>query len=297
MEENVLRALISLLDDEDREVYSHVREKLLSLGPEVIPSLEQVWTENNYPAIHEKLEDLIHDIQFSSLRRDFAQWAASLDADLLTGAWLVSRLVFPGSELDDIRRKMLRLRQHIWLELNANQTPLEQVHTFNQILFYHEAFRGHQADDPHSFCLPYVLEKRTGNSLSLGILYLCLSADLNLPVYGVNLPRHFVLAFSRRMLFSFSKDEALTESDLLFYINPVNKGSVFSRNEIKDYLKRLKLDPNPSHFLPASPKQIILLLIQQMQEAFQAQKDTDRQQDLEQLKQMLLDEMGGEECV
>ena len=286
MDEKNLNALISLLDDDDREVYAHVRERLLDLGIQVIPRLEQVWAGAENPGMHRKLEDIIREIQFSALQKEFTEWAHSLDADLLTGAWLVSRLIFPGIDLDDIRRKMLRLRQHIWLELSVNQSPLEQIHTFNQIFYYHEGFRGNQSEEPFDFCLSHVLEKRTGNSLSLGILYQCLASDLNLPVYGVNLPRHFVLCFCRRTLLDFPQTDD-SAKDILFYINPINKGSVFSRNEIKEYLQRLNLHSNPRYFLPSPPKKIIQELIHQMREAFRDKKDAQRVHELSLLLQIL----------
>ena len=41
--ENEFKALITLLDDNDNEVYSHVSNKLFSLGVEGIPLLESAW--------------------------------------------------------------------------------------------------------------------------------------------------------------------------------------------------------------------------------------------------------------
>ena len=37
------RALITLLDDNDKEIFSHVSDKLFSLGVEGIPMLESAW--------------------------------------------------------------------------------------------------------------------------------------------------------------------------------------------------------------------------------------------------------------
>ena len=63
-----LDALISLLDDPDVEVKNHVRDKLLSLGAEVIPVLEQKW-ENSFDPIHQKeIEELVHELQFDLLK-------------------------------------------------------------------------------------------------------------------------------------------------------------------------------------------------------------------------------------
>ena len=46
MNQREIKALISLLDDEDHEVSQHVEGKILSLGGNVIPFLESEWEES-----------------------------------------------------------------------------------------------------------------------------------------------------------------------------------------------------------------------------------------------------------
>jgi len=67
---NELNALIHLLDDPDQEVYQHVTDKLISLGTSVIPSLEDAWGNTFDPHLHNRLEELIHVIQFENLLND-----------------------------------------------------------------------------------------------------------------------------------------------------------------------------------------------------------------------------------
>ena len=45
MNDSELRSLIALLDDDDPEVFQHIEQKLLSLGRQVIPFLEEEWGE------------------------------------------------------------------------------------------------------------------------------------------------------------------------------------------------------------------------------------------------------------
>ena len=78
--ESEINALIQLLDDSDHEVYKHVHAKLLSYGPEVVPLLEQAWGSELNPAAHERLEDIIHEIQFEALL-DAKAYEAALAAE------------------------------------------------------------------------------------------------------------------------------------------------------------------------------------------------------------------------
>jgi hypothetical protein len=66
-----LEALLALLDDSDSEVYEHVFDKLSTYGKEIIPELESAWADAFNEKMHERLEELIHRIQFNSLHTAF----------------------------------------------------------------------------------------------------------------------------------------------------------------------------------------------------------------------------------
>ena len=64
MEKKELEALVSLLDDEDTDIVSHVEEKIISLGESIIPFLERAWEKSMDPAVQERIEDLVHQLQY-----------------------------------------------------------------------------------------------------------------------------------------------------------------------------------------------------------------------------------------
>ena len=255
--EREIHALIQLLEDNDVEVIKHVYAKLKSFGTAVIPILEQSWYADIDPIAHERLEDIIKEIKFDELVQEWKIWVTKEVPDLLTGAYLVAKYYYPEINFEAIEKKIAKFKQAIWLELNYNQTPLEQVQIFNQIFYHYHAFKGVQDSlDYTDFCINNVLESRTGNAISMGIIYQVLANELNLPVYGVNLTNHYILAFCKRMIYDFDVDTNL-EREVMFYINPVNVGSIFSRNEIKDYLEKMNEEAIPKYFIPCNNLGII----------------------------------------
>ncbi|MBP6732173.1 MAG: transglutaminase family protein [Chitinophagales bacterium] len=252
-----INALIQLLDDGDQEVFRHVHDRLVSFGLEIIPKLEEAWTADLNPTTHERIEELIHKIQFDSLVKEWKVWLTTNSGDLLNGAFLIAKYYYPDADLDDVRKRMQKIKQSIWLELNYNQTPLEQIQIFNQVFYNHYAFKGSQAStDYQDYCINHVLENRKGNSISIGIIYQVLANELSLPVYGVNLMRHYILTFCKKMIFDFDTGLNL-EREVMFYINPINRGSIFSRNEIKDYLDKMKEEQREEYFIPSNTQSII----------------------------------------
>jgi hypothetical protein len=216
MNPNELNALIALLDDDDREVLENVWNRIKSYGEEVIPHLENAWTADFNVKQSERLEEIIHEIQYESLLEQIDQWQNSPTPDLLRGYFLISKYFFPNINFEVIERKVMRIRQSIWLELNSNQTPFEQIQIFNQVLYYHLGFKGEQeASQNEDFCLNHVLESKKGNPISLGILYIVLARSLNLPVFGVCLVNYFILAFCRSEQIDFDEDEELQKASFI----------------------------------------------------------------------------------
>ena len=70
-----IAALISLLDDPDQMVFEQVSAKVLSLGPAIIPNLESQWEQSLDSFLQERIENLIHQIQFIAVKEALKLWA------------------------------------------------------------------------------------------------------------------------------------------------------------------------------------------------------------------------------
>ena len=91
MKDTELKALVSLLDDEDAQIVSHVEQKILSLGTTIIPFLEEEWESNFNPTVQRRIEEIIHTLQYELLKERIQQWYISEEQDLLTGMWQIGR--------------------------------------------------------------------------------------------------------------------------------------------------------------------------------------------------------------
>jgi regulator of sirC expression with transglutaminase-like and TPR domain len=237
-----LRAMIMLLEDPDEAIFSQIKQRLLSLGAPVIPALENIWESTFNPSLQRRIEDIIQVIQFSHVKEELRLWADTGGIDLLQGTLLIARYQYPDIDEDDIRRQIELIKKDIWLELNPNLTAFEKIRVVNHILFDVYNFTGNTANyhAPQNSYINNVLESKRGNPLLLSILYSCIAQGLNIPVFGVNLPEHFILAY----LDEFTERKSLDDEEpILFYINPFSKGAIFSKREIDTFLKQLNLEP------------------------------------------------------
>ncbi len=290
--DNEFRALITLLDDNDTEVYTHVSEKLLSLGVEGIPLLESAWETSENQVIQTRLESLIGNIQFSNVKDRLIKWIATNGEDLLEGALLVAKFQYPELDEFKITQKVDSISKNIWIELNPALTQTEEVHVINHVFFQLHGFFGQQTPtlDPDLGYLNTLLDTKKGNSISLSILYLILAQKNDLPIYGVNLPFHFIMTYCRKFL---SKEELKSnnqEKNVQFYINPLSKGIAFSRIEITNYIEQMKLTSHSKFYSPCSNVEIIKTLIYNQLSCYDQNGNADKAQQLKELFDLFLTE-------
>ena len=251
-----LKALISLLDEPDGEVYEQIRAKIHAYGIDAIPGLESAWETSFDPILQERIEEIIHMIQVDDLYAEISSWSQLGSDDLMKGFMLATRSQYPDLDSEKIIQQVGQLVQDVWLELNDGLTALEKIKVVNHILFDVHKFRGNKSNmkSPENLFMNNLLETKKGNPLSIGILYIIIARSLKLPVYGVDLPNHFVLAYMDAEL---KEDDIPEGNNALFYINPFNRGALFTHNEIEAYIKQMKLKHNEAYFSPCDNLTII----------------------------------------
>jgi regulator of sirC expression with transglutaminase-like and TPR domain len=283
MTQTEVQALIQLLDDPDEHIFSHVREKLAAAGSMAIPLLENAWEHHALGHVfQERVEDLIHDIHFGHICEELKAWSDSQDPSLLDGWLAISRYAYPDLKAAPIRKFFNKLLKDIWLELHDDLTALERVNVLNHVLFEVYGFSANRKnfhDSSNSF-INYVLEHRKGNPVALSMIYLIASRELGLPIEGINLPRHFVVAYLR-------EHEAQNHEPVLFYINPFSGGVVFSGREIEEFLTEIGVTPMPEYFVPTHNRAIIYRVLNNLKYAYQAEGLMDKVEDIAALQAIL----------
>ncbi len=272
MDEKEIKALISLLDDPDNKVFEAIKIKLKNLGPQIIHQLENSWETSLDSLFQTRVENIIHEIHFDEIKKQLKQWAETDTNNLLAGAIIISRLQYPELDTDDIIKKFDKIKRDIWLEINDNLTALEKIKIINHILFDVNGFSRSTTfqNSAQSNFIQHVIEQKKGSPIALAILYAAIAQQLEIPVYGVALPKNFILCYQNQTQNAFEHE---FENGVLFYINPFNKGIVFGKNEIELFIKQQKLENKKTYFQPCSNKETIIHLIKALIEFYQNNTD------------------------
>jgi regulator of sirC expression with transglutaminase-like and TPR domain len=285
-----LEALISLLDEPDEGFLEQIYQKIFSYGAEAVPYLEKAWENSFNSLIQSRIEEIIHRIQFDNVYMELNNWYHFGARNLYLGHLLLSKFQYPDLNEEFIKSRIDAIAKDVWLELNDSLTFLEKIKVLNHILFDVHGFGANTVNfqSPQNSYLNTLLETKKGNPLALGILYIIIAQKNNLPVFGVNLPEHFILAFTNQL-----PEQSLSfieENEVLFYINPFNKGAVFTKREIELFINQLKLKPQSTYFVPAGNEIIIKRLLQSLLHSYEKLGYSSKVKELEQLLNIFREE-------
>lgn len=290
MNEKEFKALVSLLDDSDQEVYQHVRDKLLSYGEIAIPLLEEAWEGSFNYLLQQRIEELIHNIQFDSLCSKLNDWKQSKEKDLLEGSLLIARYQYPDMHDEPIRKIVNKIKKDVWVEINSELTAIEKTKIINHVLFDIYNFTSNKINfhAPHNNYINQVFETKKGNPLTLSIVYIIIAQSLGIPIYGVNLPEHFILAYTdAENMANENKEIAPQNQQVLFYINPFSRGSIFSKREIDSYLQQLGLEKKPQFYTPCTTTDILIRMLNNLMFSYKKMGFNYKVDELMKLKEIL----------
>jgi regulator of sirC expression with transglutaminase-like and TPR domain len=278
MNQREIKALISLLDDEDHEVSQHVEGKILSLGGNVIPFLETEWEESFNPLVQRKIEELIHELQLSIMIERLQAWKNGGGLDLLEGLWIIATYHYPDLSMDKLKTTIEQLYYDIWVQFQEEMNPVDQVKRINSIFFGTMNFAANTKNfhSPSNSMVNVVLESRRGNPITLCVIYLLIARRLGMPVYGVNLPNLFVLTYK--------------SDKTQFYINVFNRGIIFSRTDIDHYIAQLNIKSKDIFYQPCTNLEIIQRVLRNLILSYEKTSEQDKIKEIEKILKSTLDD-------
>jgi regulator of sirC expression with transglutaminase-like and TPR domain len=285
-ESKEISALFHLIDDPDEEVFDAVSKKIVDYGKPIIPNLEHLWETSPSEETQTRIELLIHRLHYRDLTEEFREWNVSGHHDLVLGALLVSKFLYPELSTTTVHQEIEKVRRNIWLELNNYLTPLEQINIVTSILYSYYGLKGSETNYQQSneFLLHKVLEAKHGNQISNGILYLVLCELLDIPVKAIGVPKQFVIAYFKPGYSEENLRDPLEKIE--FFIDPTS-GQIFTHKDVENYFKRIAVPSANSYFKPQTNKHIIQQLLEELSKCFDDDKNRHKRIELNDLARLL----------
>ena len=121
----------------------------------------------------------------------------------------------------------------------------------------------------------------------LSVVYALVCKELGIPVYGVNLPQHFVLAYVNDFANLFDPSHKTLSDNILFYVNPFSKGLIFNQADVDSFIKQLNIEPEIKHYLPCSNLDIVKRILNNLIYSFDKMGYAEKVQEIKDLEKQL----------
>ncbi len=283
MNQEKFNALVNLMDDPSDNVYSIIKKQLLIEGYKIKPLLETAWENQTNELALKRIENIIQKIEFNYIENKFKEWVDNDSNNLAIGVYLITKLNYPELSFSDFENNFEQIKTDVWLEINQNLTAIEKIDIINKILFNFHKLKPNATNSKsiQNAYINEVFQYKNGDAFSIGLIYLILAQKLNLPIYGVDLPNTFILAYkdnTNDIFDVFDKD-----TNVLFYINPFVKGGKFNKKEIELFIKQQKLTFKKKYFKPCSNKLVINKYINYLKNMYSKINSTEKIAQLDKL--------------
>jgi regulator of sirC expression with transglutaminase-like and TPR domain len=174
----------------------------------------------------------------------------------------LARIQYPELEAEPFLDRLNELAARLGDRLRNFNDGRDFVETAQRYRFEELGFHGNEEDyhDPLNSCLNQVLERRTGIPVTLSVMYMEIARRLQMPVFGIGLPRHFILQFD--------------DGNYATYIDPFHGGRTITPRECFQ-LAGARV-PDLGMLRRVSKKQIVMRMLQNLRGAYWRAKDWPR---------------------
>ena len=269
-----IESLMFLLEDPDPFVQEQVQLRFMELGGRAVPLLDQIRVQTKDKEAKKRAKEVLHKLTFSTLKGDFAELLlegignrAQRERAVIT----LARFGHPTLRESEYVKILDHFADMIRPSLRYKRSEREKMRILMKFIFEDLNFRGDNKDyhNPANGFIDQVIERRKGLPISLSLVAMFIARRLQLPVFGVNMPIHFMLAFVGE------KEEQL--------IDPYDQGAEVSYDQCYFFLKKNNVTPKPEHFKMASDIDILARCIRNLMHSYERNEEHDRVQELKSL--------------
>ena len=264
LSDNQKGALVQLLADDDSSVYHQIRNQILSYGPQACEWLRPHCLSSD-PVVRRRSKEIVRHFSRQNSDNLFLTFCLKQgeDLDLEAGVWSLAETEFPEMSRLGYQAILDSYAADLREEIDFGSAPERMLATINHFMFTQIGFAGNEQDyyDPDNSYFNRVMDRRTGNPVSLCLVYLFLGRRLGLPIAGIGMPGHFLVRFQ-------------TASGDLF-VDAFNRGKLLSKADCVKYLLHTSYGFQESFLAPITPRRTLLRICSNLHQIYSQRGASD----------------------
>jgi regulator of sirC expression with transglutaminase-like and TPR domain len=263
-DEKIRKALIKLLGDDSEEIARTIRDKILSYGPAA-----RGWLEgealNSDPLIRRRVRSLLTRFHRGDADERFITFCKhhGEEFDLEQGIWLIAQTRYPDINVEAYRALLDDWAARLREALRPYRKGESQLAVLNEFLFGEQGFKGNEKNyyDPDNSYFNRVIDLRTGNPISLCLIFMLLGRRLEMPIAGIGFPGHFLCRYQT------SREE--------HYIDAFNRGKLLTKAQCMLYLNENGLGVREGYLVPISARRVLLRICANLHQIYLQLSEND----------------------
>jgi regulator of sirC expression with transglutaminase-like and TPR domain len=256
--ESEKKALLKLLADEDSSVYQTIRAKIISYGFSATRWL-QPSTLSSDPVLRRRAVEIVQHLSRHAADNRFLAFCLThgeeLDAEL--GSLLLAQTQYPDINIQAYQALFDNYAAELREQIVSGQSAEQTVAVINHYLFDELGFHGNEENyyEPDNSYLNRVIDRRTGNPISLCSIYLAVGRRLKLPLAGIGMPGHFLCRIQ-------------TNTEEMLFIDAFNRGKLLTRADCVKYLVHTRDGFKESYLAPVSGRRTLLRMCSNLHQIY-----------------------------
>jgi regulator of sirC expression with transglutaminase-like and TPR domain len=188
------------------------------------------------------------------------------EIDLALAALLIAQEEYPAMDPGNYLSRLDGLARQAREEAVKARSIHDVIGVINHVLFDVEGLRGNAENyyDPRNSFLNDILDRKLGIPISLSIVYIAVGRRLGLPVVGIGLPGHFIVAI---------------EADEQILIDPFYRGTILTVADCAARIRQVygdRLTFHPRMLTPVTSRQILVRVLTNLKAIYSQVNDRGR---------------------
>lgn len=248
-----LRALIKLLETESENYGSVLKSALADAIKNNPNQVQRIMEEEFQTSAPRAVLNTLEEICWEDLSQALARFSAKINPDLEEGLSLVSKFTSPTTARGDIAAPLDKMATDLRPILLNAKNYAEIAAAMGHYFFSIKGITALQTNlDVRDISFTRFLRKRSGSSLCVACLYVCLGQRYGMDIALVDL--------AGRVLVNMRKS---SYPEILF-IDPLDNGKILTEADCRRYIQTRHIEWNDEFLTPLSSRQIIRRFIANM---------------------------------
>ncbi len=144
LDDSSIKALISLLEDPNEQIYNEIYKTIVALGEDGIMPLQSTYDTSEDELQKERIVAILDALKLDKIEKDLKNWSDFNNTDLLAGLLEIAAYGYPNLDASEVKETLNKIESSIKdkIESDNAKDAVTIMQIMNQTILYDFGFNG-----------------------------------------------------------------------------------------------------------------------------------------------------------